>query len=151
MLSEKFQTLLNFGWQPFYKPQAKQYYASAIFKDQQEVLATFESIEGEEGKDSHGLPQKFVTFQLRNGKFVSVYVRKMVRDDHPLLDSSRKRRIQEVEDNDEESNKKQKTNKDKCAEHIKEIKSLTEQLEQKNSQVVHLQKIIAALIRKEGL
>ncbi|KAI3859978.1 hypothetical protein MKX03_008521 [Papaver bracteatum] len=89
--------------EPFYKPQAKQYYASAIFKDQQEVLATFESIEGEEGKDSHGLPQKFVTFQLKNGNFASVYVGKMVRDDHPLLDSSRKRRIQEAEDNDEES------------------------------------------------
>ncbi|RZC87214.1 hypothetical protein C5167_042145 [Papaver somniferum] len=61
-------------FEPFYKPQAKQYYASAIFKDQQEVLATFESIEGEEGKDSHGLPQKFVTFQLKNGNFASVYV-----------------------------------------------------------------------------
>ncbi|KAI3920077.1 hypothetical protein MKW98_001333 [Papaver atlanticum] len=137
--------------EPFYKPQAKQYYASAIFKDQQEVLATFESIEGEEGKDSHGLPQKFVTFQLKNGNFASVYVRKMVRDDHPLLDSSRKRRIQEVEDNNEESNKKQKTNKDNCVEHIKEIKSLEKQLEQKNKEVVNLHKIIAALIRKEGL
>ncbi|KAI3978588.1 hypothetical protein MKX01_015763 [Papaver californicum] len=137
--------------EPSYKTQAKQYYASAIFKDQQEALATFESIEGEEGKDSRGLSQKLVTVQLRNGNSASVYVRKMVKDDNPLLDSSRKRGIQEVEDSDEESNKKPKTNLHDCSEHIKEIKSLEKQLEQKNSEVVNLHKIIAALIRKEGL
>ncbi|KAI3992939.1 hypothetical protein MKX01_009682 [Papaver californicum] len=137
--------------EPSYKTQAKQYYASAIFKDQQEALATFESIEGEEGKDSRGLPQKLVTVQLKNGNSASVYVRKMVKDDDPLLDSSRKRGIQEVEDNDEESNKKPKTNLHDCSEHIKEIKSLEKQLEQKSSEVVNLHKIIAALIRKEGL
>ncbi|MCL7037448.1 hypothetical protein MKW94_009570 [Papaver nudicaule] len=135
--------------EPTYKTQVKQYCASAVFKDQEEALAAFESIEAEEEKDSRGLPQKSVTIELKNGNSASLFVRKMVKDDNPILNSSRKRRIQEVEDNDEESNKKPKTNLDDCPEHIKEINSLKKELERKNREIDNLHKIVAAVIRRQ--
>ncbi|RZC83594.1 hypothetical protein C5167_046380 [Papaver somniferum] len=93
------------------KNRKKNYSASAIFKDQHEAQDAFQSIQGVEGVDINGLPQKSISFRLKNGDTAHLYVRKMVRDDDSppaVLDSSsRKRQIEEIEpSSEEESNYK---------------------------------------------
>ncbi|KAI3844749.1 hypothetical protein MKW92_029915 [Papaver armeniacum] len=93
------------------KNRKKNYSASAIFKDQHEAQDAFRSIQGVEGVDINGLPQKSISVPLKNGDTAHLYVRKMVRDDDSppaVLDSSsRKRQIEEIEpSSEEESNYK---------------------------------------------
>ncbi|MCL7049721.1 hypothetical protein MKW94_009702 [Papaver nudicaule] len=134
---------------PKYKEKAKLYSAIATFKDQHEALETFQSIEGEERKDSSGFRQKLISVQLKNASCAHIYVRKMVRDDRTALDSSsRKRRIQEVvEPSNEGSKYKLKKNSDDCLEHEKVIQMLENELRVKDSQLRTLQQAISLVSR----
>ncbi|OVA15895.1 Exonuclease [Macleaya cordata] len=135
--------------EPDVRVRGKQYSAAAIFNDPQEAHDAFESIKGEEGKDSSGLPHKLISFQLSTGESTSFFVRKMVKDD-PLDQCPSKKRSLEVEETKEET-KKPKTDSDQCGDHIKEIQRLKKQLKERDDELINLQKIIAALTRKHGL
>ncbi|KAI3983329.1 hypothetical protein MKX01_013396 [Papaver californicum] len=78
------------------KKGKKCYSANAVFKDQPEAHDAFQSIRGDKGVDTNGLPQKHVSVRLKNGSTALIYVRKMVNDDSSHS-SSRKRQIEEVE------------------------------------------------------
>lgn len=55
-------------------------------------------------------------------------------------------------DLEEDAPKKQKMDDlDHCADHIKEIERLRQELHQRDDEIFNLQKIVAALTRKHGL
>ncbi|KAL0714002.1 hypothetical protein Bca4012_020980 [Brassica carinata] len=56
------------------------YCAFVVFHSSKEADQAFENVEGDQGQDSFGLPQKLVIFKLTSGSRVSMYVRKMVQD-----------------------------------------------------------------------
>ncbi|KAL4376186.1 hypothetical protein GQ457_02G008040 [Hibiscus cannabinus] len=66
---------------PSKKLQGHHYSAFAVFNTPQEANQAYENIEGDEEKDSSGLPQKRVSFQFGNGVAASLYIRKMAQDD----------------------------------------------------------------------
>ncbi|XP_028760520.1 small RNA degrading nuclease 3 isoform X2 [Neltuma alba] len=61
-------------------PKGNKYSALAIFKNPQEAHEAFESLQGNQEKDSFGRPQKHVTFKLKAGVNASIFVRKMAPD-----------------------------------------------------------------------
>ncbi|KAF8098469.1 hypothetical protein N665_0266s0037 [Sinapis alba] len=56
------------------------YCAFVVFHSSKEADQAFENVDGDQGQDSFGLPQKLVLFKLTSGSRVSMYVRKMVQD-----------------------------------------------------------------------
>lgn len=56
------------------------YCAFAVFHSSKEADQAFQNVDGDQGQDSFGLPQKLVIFKLTSGSRVSIYVRKMVQD-----------------------------------------------------------------------
>ncbi|KAI3834216.1 hypothetical protein MKX03_030023 [Papaver bracteatum] len=97
------------------------YNSSAVFKDSTEACNAFESIKGEEGKDSSGVPQKLISLDIKYGKHagsVSFYVRKVLKKVSSDKNPADKRSIQ-VEES-KEQNKKPTKNSDQC-DHVKEI------------------------------
>ncbi|KAJ0253698.1 Small RNA degrading nuclease 1 [Hirschfeldia incana] len=56
------------------------YCAFVVFHSSKEADQAFENVDGDQGQDSFGLPQKLVIFKLTSGSRVSIYVRKMVQD-----------------------------------------------------------------------
>ncbi|KAM7516490.1 hypothetical protein LguiA_006073 [Lonicera macranthoides] len=130
------------------KAGGNKYTVVAVFKNQQEANQAFEDIEGNEEKDSSGRPQKLTTFQLSTGTG-SLYVRKMAQDVRIV---SKKRPLQD-EDTLVKSKKKSKTqtDSDQCDSHVKEIERLKQELSQRDQEISNLNKIIAALARKQGL
>ncbi|KAE8703745.1 Exonuclease [Hibiscus syriacus] len=65
---------------PSKKLQGRHYSAFAVFNSPPEASQAYENMDGEEEKDSSGLPQKLVNFQFGNGKNASIYIRKMAQD-----------------------------------------------------------------------
>ncbi|KAG4176084.1 hypothetical protein ERO13_A11G230304v2 [Gossypium hirsutum] len=66
---------------PTKKLQGRHYSAIAVFNSPQEANQAYENMEGDEEKDSHGLPQKLVSFQFGDGSTASLYIRKMAQED----------------------------------------------------------------------
>ncbi|KAG2257652.1 hypothetical protein Bca52824_076946 [Brassica carinata] len=56
------------------------YCAFVVFRSSKQADQAFENVDGDQGQDSFGLPQKLVIFKLTSGSRVSIYVRKMVED-----------------------------------------------------------------------
>ncbi|KAL6961446.1 hypothetical protein U1Q18_039215 [Sarracenia purpurea var. burkii] len=145
---------------PSKKSGGKKYSACAIFKNQVEANQAFENINGEQEKDSSGLPQKCTSFQLDSGMTGSLYVRKMACDEFLGQVSSRKRPSQVEEETTDES-KKLKSDQivreqsiegsNLCDGHLEEIKRLKQELRQRDREISNLNKIIVALARKQGL
>nr|XP_029121763.1 small RNA degrading nuclease 3 isoform X2 [Elaeis guineensis] len=141
------------------KVRGPNYATFAVFKDDREAYEAFEGIEGLERRDRSGRPQKHIFLQTSSGKTISLYVRRMTAA-APLNghDLSNKRRApdengdprrQHSEDETKDS-KRQRTCLHHC-EHVKEIEKLKEELCQREDEIFELQKIIAALARKDGL
>ncbi|KAK8606871.1 hypothetical protein V6N13_052624 [Hibiscus sabdariffa] len=65
---------------PSKKLQGQHYSAFAVFNSPPEANRAYENMEGDEEKDSSGLPQKLVSFRFGNGKTASLYIRKMAQD-----------------------------------------------------------------------
>ncbi|KAK4488410.1 hypothetical protein RD792_004173 [Penstemon davidsonii] len=133
------------------------YSAFAIFKNQQEANEAFEKLEGELGKDSRGRPQKIVKFDLDSGISGTLCVCTNVLDDFVGQITSKKR-----SNEDEDTSvmlKKLKTDQTneqlddsaRCGTHLKEIERLKQELSQRDKEISSLNKIIAALARKQGL
>ncbi|EOX91536.1 hypothetical protein QUC31_003156 [Theobroma cacao] len=79
---------------PSKKAQGRHYAVFAVFNSPQEANRAFENIEGNEEKDSSGLPQKLVTFQFGKGVTACMYIRKMAQDDSQCQVLSNKRAFQ---------------------------------------------------------
>ncbi|KAI3915505.1 hypothetical protein MKW92_044724 [Papaver armeniacum] len=104
------------------------YNSSAVFKDSMEACNAFESIKGEEGKDSSGVPQKLISLDIKYKKdagSVSFYVRKVLKKVSSDKNPADKRSIQ-VEET-KEQNKKPIKNSDQC-DQVKEIQRLKKDL-----------------------
>ncbi|KAG6421683.1 hypothetical protein SASPL_118240 [Salvia splendens] len=139
--------------------KGKTYSAFAIFSTQQKAIKTFENVDGDLEKDSCGRAQKLVKFELDSGTTGSFYVCKIVGDDsvgdeikkRPAEDDSlgiaKKPRTDETSIQFEDSNKCS----DHCEMHLKEIGRLEQELSQRETEISSLNKIIAALARKQGL
>ncbi|XVF61241.1 hypothetical protein PTKIN_Ptkin08bG0114300 [Pterospermum kingtungense] len=65
---------------PSKKAPGRHYSAFAVFNSPEEANQAFESIEGNEEKDSYGLSQKLVTLQSSKGATARLYIRKMAQD-----------------------------------------------------------------------
>ncbi|KZV40586.1 small RNA degrading nuclease 3-like [Dorcoceras hygrometricum] len=133
------------------------YSAFVIFKDIEEANEAFENLEGDLEKDLRGQPQKLVKFELASGLSGSLYVCKSIHDDSVKQLQSRKR-----EDRDEDISgtlKKSRTDQtcgpiletDQCEVQLEEIQKLKEELNHRDQEISNLNRIIAALIRKQGL
>ncbi|XP_026455853.1 small RNA degrading nuclease 1-like isoform X2 [Papaver somniferum] len=104
------------------------YNSSAVFKESMEACNGFESIKGEEGKDSSGVPQKVISLDIKYKKdagSVSFYVRKVLKKVSSDKNPADKRSIQ-VEET-KEQNKKPTKNSDQY-DHVKEIQRLKKDL-----------------------
>ncbi|CAA0840993.1 Small RNA degrading nuclease 3 [Striga hermonthica] len=132
------------------------YSAFAIYKSQQEAIEAFENLEGDFAKDSYGRPQKLVNFELDSGETVTLCVCKTFEDDAVGLLS--KKRL--GEDESVGKSKKLKTDQtsrqledstNQCDAHLEEIGRLKKELKQRDKEISSLNKIIAALARKQGL
>ncbi|KAA8547150.1 hypothetical protein F0562_003584 [Nyssa sinensis] len=143
------------------KARGEKYSALAIFKNQQEADQAFENVNGNQEKDSLGLPQKLVSFELSTGVIGSLYVRKMAHDD-PLGQAPLRKRSFQVEGASDESKKLKtdqingepedsKSGSNNCDGHVKEIERLKQELTQRDQEISNLNKIIIALTRKQGL
>ncbi|KAE8701193.1 Small RNA degrading nuclease 3 [Hibiscus syriacus] len=78
---------------PSKTPQGRHYSAFAVFDSPPEASKAYENMEGDEEKDSSGLPQKLVNFQFGNGKTARIYIRKMAQDHSHREFSSNKRAL----------------------------------------------------------
>ncbi|XP_022741598.1 small RNA degrading nuclease 1-like [Durio zibethinus] len=134
---------------PSKKVQGRHYSAFAVFNSPQEANQAFENVDGNEEKDSSGLPQKLVRFLFGKGVTASLYIRKMAQDDfhHQLL--SNKRAFQGEEKSSE--SKKLKTdqkivetreNSNQLDDHLNEIERLKQELNEKYARIVWLEKSI---------
>ncbi|PIA27135.1 hypothetical protein AQUCO_08300076v1 [Aquilegia coerulea] len=150
------------------RKQQQKYSVDAVFKDPEEAHEAFESIKRKEELDSFGLPQKLVLFEFSTGLPATLYVRKMppdgsrdnpnslmkptveeVKDGGVLQQCTSNKRSADVEDRDE--CKKPKIDSSECENPLEEIKRLKKELRQREDEVANLQKIVAALTRKQGL
>ncbi|GFQ02822.1 small rna degrading nuclease 1 [Phtheirospermum japonicum] len=126
------------------------YSANAVFKNQREAIEAFENLEGDLEKDSNGRPQKLVNFELDSGKTGTLCV--CLRE-FPVGESTKKRSAED--DTPGGISKKLKTEKlddpNQCEMHLKEIERLTKELKQRDEEISNQNKLIAALIRKQGL
>ncbi|KAH9611669.1 hypothetical protein KSS87_006539 [Heliosperma pusillum] len=135
--------------------QKKNYSAFAIFESPREALDAYEDVQGEENKDSFGRPQKLVSVQLKSGLTSAIYVRKMTTDNSPSQVSAK--RSSETETSGDEPKRLKTDQSDEvfegstCVDHELEIKRLKKLVEQRDEEISSLQKIVAALTRKQGL
>ncbi|XP_038971963.1 small RNA degrading nuclease 1-like isoform X1 [Phoenix dactylifera] len=141
------------------KVRGPSYATFAVFKDAREAYEAFKGIEAPERRDSSGRPQKNVFLETRSGKSISLHVRRMTAaaplDGHDPLNKrwhkmemvTQRRQHAKDETND---SKKPRTSLHYC-EHVKEIEKLKEELCQREDEIFELQKMIAALARKNGL
>ncbi|KAK9165817.1 hypothetical protein Scep_001008 [Stephania cephalantha] len=140
--------------QPKQTDQRKHYSCILVFKDREEADKAFDSVDWPEEKDSFGLPQKQVSITFSTMEEpVIVYVRKMSSNDVSIS----KKRPTPV-DMLAEAPKKLKIDAGSSENHIKEIESLkleikklNQELQHRDEELVSLQKIVAALTRKQGL
>lgn len=134
------------------------YAAFAIFNTKQEAIKAFDNIDGEFEKDSVGRAQKLVNFKLDSGVSGTFCVCKIVADDsagHTKKRSAeddtpglvKKLRTDETLGHLEDSN----NCSDHCETHLEEIGKLQEELSHREKEISNLNKIIAALARKQGL
>ncbi|KAL6498236.1 hypothetical protein OROGR_028633 [Orobanche gracilis] len=134
------------------------YSAFAIFKSQQEALKAFEHLEGDLEKDSCGRSQKVVRMKIDSGKTCTFSVCKTFYEDHD--DQSTNKRL--AEDGPHDTSKKLRTehqisgqlkddDSNQCESHLKEIERLKRELNERDEEISNLNKIIAALARKQGL
>ncbi|KAG8384340.1 hypothetical protein BUALT_Bualt04G0108000 [Buddleja alternifolia] len=132
------------------------YSAFAIFKTQQDATEAFENLEGDLGKDSCGRPQKLVKFELDSGKSGTLYVCNIAHDDS-VGQFTKKR---SVEDQDTPGPLKKSRTDEACEQVedsnqrealLKENERLKRELSQRDQEISNLNKIIAALARKQGL
>ncbi|KAM7510415.1 hypothetical protein LguiB_009290 [Lonicera macranthoides] len=132
------------------------YSAFAIFKNDEEANQAFEDLDGSLEKDSSGLPQKLISFQLDTGRMGSLYIRKMSPNDQVDQIASKKRPLQD----EEISVESKKTKKgqmikvegaNRCDSHLKEIERLKQELRVRDEEISNLNKIVVALTRKQGL
>lgn len=137
------------------KARGDKYSAFANFKSPQEALFTYESLDGNEEKDSSGRSQKSVSVQLKTGSIAEIWVRKMSLD-NPIDKVSVKRPYPTEAAVD--ISKKLKTEltseasqQNLCVDHLKEIERLKNLLSQRDQEISSLHKIVAALTRKQGL
>lgn len=139
--------------------KVKYYSAFAIFNSRREAIEAFKNFDGELEKDSTGRPQKLVKFELDSGMAGSFCVCKIVADDsdeqltkkrsaeddtHGVV---KKLRTDETLGQPEDSSKCS----NHCGTHLKKIESLEEELKQREKEIANLNKIVAALARKQGL
>ncbi|KAL1370888.1 hypothetical protein HN51_001080 [Arachis hypogaea] len=112
--------------------QGNKYSAFAIFKNPLEAHNAYESIQSTELKDSNGIPQKLVKFQLDTGMTASVFVRKMTTRE-PRDSVALKRGLQT--DDEVLVSKKSKCDNDA---QLKEIEALNERLKESESEIESL-------------
>ncbi|XP_073143508.1 small RNA degrading nuclease 1 [Henckelia pumila] len=133
------------------------YSAFAIFRNMEEANEAFENLEGDIEKDSNGRPQKLVKFKLDSGLSGSLCVCKTCHDDSVKQLKSNKR-----SNGDEDisgSLKKTRTDQpcepiqdtNQCQVHLEVIQRLKEELSHRDQEISSLNRIIAALTRKQGL
>lgn len=131
------------------KNAKKTYSAFAIFKDEQQAIEAFVKLEGDLEKDTCGRPQKLVKFELESGITGSLCVC------NTIAVGQSKKRSNEEDDTPDLVKKKLRT--DQILEedsnlHLKEeIERLKGELSQRDKEISNLNKIIAALTRKQGL
>jgi RNA exonuclease 1 len=132
------------------KAGGSKYKVVALFKNEEEANQAFEDVQGNEEKDQLGRPQKLVSYKLATGASSNLYVRKM--GDGTQI-SSKKRSHENEEDNSSVKSKKSKTETEsnECDSHVKEIERLKQELKERDQEISSLNKIIAALARKQGL
>ncbi|KAL9245812.1 hypothetical protein vseg_019418 [Gypsophila vaccaria] len=138
------------------KGRGDMYSAFAIFKSPQEALKAYESLQGDEEKDSSGRPQKSVSVELKSGLTSTIYVRKMTPDNSSSQATGK--RSNPAEGEGEADLKKVKTNQGDAvpmeSSHVdqeKEIERLKKLLKERDEEISSLQKIVTALTRKQGL
>ncbi|RYR28809.1 hypothetical protein Ahy_B01g053000 isoform D [Arachis hypogaea] len=112
--------------------QGNKYSAFAIFKNPVEAHNAYECIQGTELKDSNGIPQKLVKFQLDTGMTASIFVRKMMTRE-PRDSVALKRGLQT--DDEVHVSKKSKCDNDT---QLKEIEALNERLKESESEIESL-------------
>ncbi|KAH6784344.1 small RNA degrading nuclease 3 [Perilla frutescens var. hirtella] len=139
--------------------KVKYYSAFAIFNTRQEAIKAFENIDGELEKDSTGRPQKLVKFELDSGITGTFCVCKIIANDS-VGQLTNKR---SAEDDTNGTVKKLKTDEtlgqlgdfskcsNHCGIHLKKIEILEEEISQREKEISNLNKIVAALTRKQGL
>ncbi|KAL6572992.1 hypothetical protein OROHE_002468 [Orobanche hederae] len=141
------------------KKVSNTYSAFAIFKSQQEALKAFEHLEGDLEKDSCGRSQKVVTMKTDSGKTGTFCVCKTFYEEDPVDQSTNKRL---AEDDPHGTSKKLRTkpqisgqlkddDSNQFEPHLKEIERLKRELNERDEEISNLNKIVAALARKQGL
>ncbi|GMI64696.1 small RNA degrading nuclease 3 [Hibiscus trionum] len=134
------------------------YSAFDVFNSPPEANRAYENMEGDEEKDSSGLPQKLISFQFGNGKTASLYIRKMAQD-HSHREASSNKRAFEGEEKlikskkakESTDSKKQETTKEntnQLDEHLKEMERLKQEVNEKNAKIVLQDKMITNLVKK---
>ncbi|TYJ11002.1 hypothetical protein E1A91_A11G246000v1 [Gossypium mustelinum] len=141
---------------PTKKLQGRHYSAIAVFNSPQEANQAYENMEGDEEKDSHGLPQKLVSFQFGDGSTASLYIRKMAQEDSHCEVLSNKRAFEGEEKSIQ--SKKLKTDvktaenvmedNSELDDHLKEIERLKQELQEKDAKIVLQDKMISNLLKK---
>ncbi|KHG30299.1 Small RNA degrading nuclease 3 -like protein [Gossypium arboreum] len=106
--------------------------------------------------DSHGLPQKLVSFQFGDGSTASLYIRKMAQEDSHCEVLSNKRAFEGKEKSIQ--SKKLKTDvktaenvmedNSELDDHLKEIERLKQELQEKDAKIVLQDKMISNLLKK---
>ncbi|MBA0576847.1 hypothetical protein Golob_024004 [Gossypium lobatum] len=154
--------------QPTKKLQGRHYSAIAVFSSPQEANQAYENMEGNEEKasancrsfflsqDSHGLPQKLVSFQFGDGSTASLYIRKMAQEDSHREVLSNKRAFEGEETSieskklktDEKITKKVMEDNSQLDDHLKEIERLKQELQEKDAKIVLQDKMISNLLKK---
>ncbi|MBA0845278.1 hypothetical protein Goarm_005790 [Gossypium armourianum] len=153
---------------PTKKLQGRHYSAIAVFRSPQEANQAYENMEGNEEKasancrsfflsqDSHGLPQKLVSFQFGDGSTASLYIRKMAQEDSHREVLSNKRAFEGEETSieskklktDEKITEKVMEDNSQLDDHLKEIERLKQELQEKDAKIVLQDKMISNLLKK---
>ncbi|KAA3473379.1 small RNA degrading nuclease 1-like [Gossypium australe] len=155
--------------QPTKKLQGRHYSAIAVFNSPQEANQAYENMEGDEEKastncrsffflsqDSHGLPQKLVSFQFGDGSTASLYIRKMAQEDSHREVLSNKRAFEGEEKlieskklkTDEKTVENVMEDNSELDDHLKEIERLKQELQEKDAKIVLQDKMISNLLKK---
>ncbi|GAA0185572.1 exoribonuclease [Lithospermum erythrorhizon] len=143
------------------RPKAEKYSAFAIYKSQQEADEAFCTLESIQTADAIGRPQKSINIKTRSGMTAHIWVCKMgnggsldnstskkrlAKDEVGLSESKRSRVVPtngEMKENDASSYS--------CDDHLKEIERLRKEIGERDTEIAHLNKIVVALTRKQGL
>lgn len=134
------------------------YSTFAIFKNQEAAIEAFDKLDGILSEDTFGRPQKIVEFELNSGisgTFCVCNVEEI--SDH--LGKTKKRSAEEERTTLGTSKKKLKMelplgsleDNTQCEAHSKEIERLKAEIIRRDEEISHLNKIVAALTRKQGL